>query len=470
MILNFLSVWRTAVFWAILCLAGVIVYANTFHAPFVYDDINYITKNDPNVHMTELSWEELQTAALDGKPRNRPLANVSFALNYYFGKENPFGYHVVNLIVHLATGLLLFFLIRMTLSLTASLKPGEKVKPLTQDIKADWMAFLAVLIWLVHPVQTNAVTYMVQRMTSLAAFFYILSMVLYIKGRLAIQKNRGIKGAGYLCACVLTGVCAVFTKQNAGMLPVFILLYEWFFFQDLRPVRSKRLLFGGILVVFVFGVIGYIYLGGQPFDRILSAYERRDFTLAQRVLTEWRVIAYYAGLIVFPQAGRLLLDHSYPLSDALVAPLTTLTSAGMILVILVLALYSAKKHRLISFCLLWFLGNLVIESSIIGIELIYEHRLYLPSMMLCLMAVWLLSRLVQKKWLFVSIVVAVALVFSFWTCQRNQIWASDVTFWKDVAQKSPQKARPLQNLAYSLQQKGRHAEAITHYQVPWILK
>ncbi|MBS3759538.1 MAG: hypothetical protein KGY61_12850, partial [Desulfobacterales bacterium] len=83
MILNFLSVWRTAVFWAILCLAGVIVYANTFHAPFVYDDINYITKNDPNVHMTELSWEELQTAALDGKPRNRPLANVSFALNYY---------------------------------------------------------------------------------------------------------------------------------------------------------------------------------------------------------------------------------------------------------------------------------------------------------------------------------------------------------------------------------------------------
>lgn len=455
------SKWRTLIFLAVFCTAAAILYTATFHAPFVYDDINYITKNDPNVHMTEFSWNALKTAALDGKPRNRPVANISFALNYYFGKEDPFGYHLVNLIIHLLTGMFLFFLFRMTISLADSLKPPVKA---LADMPADWIAFLAVLIWLVHPVQTNAVTYMVQRMTSLAALFYILSLLLYVKGRLAMQQNRWRRPAGYLAGCVLAGLCAVFTKQNAGMLPVFILLYEWFFFQDLRPVRSKRLLFGGILVVFVFGVIGYIYLGSQPFDRILSAYERRDFTLAQRVLTEWRVIAYYAGLIVFPQAGRLLLDHSYPLSDALIAPLTTLTSAGMILAILALALYSAKRYRLISFCLIWFLGNLVIESSIIGIEIIYEHRLYLPSMMLCLMAVWLLSRLVQKKWLFVSIVVAVALVFSFWTCQRNQIWASDVTFWKDVAQKSPQKARPLQNLAYSLQQKGRHAEAITHYQ------
>jgi len=464
MILNFLSVWRTAVFWAILCLAGVIVYANTFHAPFVYDDINYITKNDPNVHMTELSWEELQTAALDGKPRNRPLANVSFALNYYFGKENPFGYHVVNLIVHLATGLLLFFLIRMTLSLTASLKPGEKEKPLTQDIEADWMAFLAVLIWLVHPVQTNAVTYMVQRMTSLAAFFYILSMVLYIKGRLAIQKNRGIKGAGYLCACVLTGVCAVFTKQNAGMLPVFILLYEWFFFQDLRPFRSRRWIFAMLAAILVFCVIGYVYLGGHPLDRILSAYQRREFTMGQRVLTELRVIAYYAGLMVFPQPNRLLLDHDYPLSDSLAAPFTTALSAGMIVGILAAVIFLSRRYRLVAFCLIWFLGNLLIESSIIGIEIIYEHRLYLPSMMICLMAVFLLSRWLKWKRRVIPIVVSVALVFGFWTYKRNHIWHTDVWVWRDVAKKSPQKARPLQNQAYSIQQDGCHQKAIKYYQ------
>jgi len=459
------SNWRTLLFLTVFCIAAATLYAAAFHAPFVYDDINYITKNDPNVHMTEFSWAALKTAALDGKPRNRPVANISFALNYYFGKEDPFGYHLVNLMIHLLTGVCLFFLIRLTITLADSLKhPAKAPAKASTEMPADWLAFLAVLIWLIHPVQTNAVTYTVQRMTSLAALFYILSLLFYVKGRLAMQQNRWRRTAGYLAGCVFAGLCAVFTKQNAGMLPVFILLYEWFFFQDLRPVRSKRLIFGGIAVIFVFCVIGYIYLGAHPFDRILSAYERRDFTLPQRVLTEWRVIAYYAGLIVFPQAGRLLLDHSYPLSDVLTTPLTTLASAGMILAILALGLYSARRYRLMSFCLIWFLGNLVIESSIIGIEIIYEHRLYLPSMMLSLMAVWLVSRWMQKKWRVLPIVVAVALVFSFWTYERNQIWASDVTFWKDVAKKSPQKARPLQNLAYSLQQKGRHAEAITRYQ------
>ncbi|MDZ7833251.1 MAG: tetratricopeptide repeat protein [Desulfobacterales bacterium] len=454
--------WRTLIFFAVFCIAAAILYSAAFRAPFVYDDINYITKNDPNVHMTEFSWEALKTAALEGKPKNRPLANLSFALNYYFGKENPFGYHLVNLIIHLLTAGLLFFLIRLTFGIINAKASPENV---TTEAAANWMAFLAVLIWLVHPVQTNAVTYMVQRMTSMAALFYILSLLLYIKGRLAIQKTRRIRAAGFMAGCILSGLCAVFTKQNAGMLPVFILLYEWFFFQDLRPVRSKRLMFGAIAAILVFCVIGYIYLGGHPLERILSAYERRDFTLFQRVLTEWRVIAYYAGLIVFPRAGRLLLDHSYPLSDALVAPLTTLTSAGMILSVLALALYSVRKQRLVAFCLIWFVGNLVIESSVIGIEIIYEHRLYLPSMMLCLMAVWLLSRRLKQNWrVIIPIGVAVALVFSFWTYERNQIWASDVTFWKDVAKKSPQKARPLQNLAYSLQQNGRHAEAITHYQ------
>lgn len=453
--------WRTLLFAAVFCLAVVIVYTNTFHAPFVYDDINYITKNDPNVHMTEFSWDQLKTAALKGKPKNRPLANISFALNYYFGEENPFGYHVLNLIIHLATGILLFFLIRTTILLAASLKPQEA--GLT-SVAAGWMAFLAVLIWLVHPVQTNAVTYIVQRMTSLAALFYILSLVLYIRGRLAIRNRGRIKASLYFGGCAVAAVCAVFTKQNAGMLPVFILVYEWFFFQDLRPIRSKRLIFAGLAAILVFCVIGYIYLGGDPLERILSAYQRREFTLPQRVLTELRVVAYYAGLMIFPQSNRLLLDHDYPLSDSLTAPLTTALCAIMILGILLAALYSARRHRFAAFCLIWFLGNLVIESSVIGIEIIYEHRLYLPSMMICGMAVYLLSHRLKRQHLVLPVVVAIALVFAFWTYQRNQIWASDVTFWQDVVKKAPKKARPLQNLAYSLQQNGRYAAAITYYQ------
>jgi tetratricopeptide (TPR) repeat protein len=118
---------------------------------------------------------------------------------------------------------------------------------------------------------------------------------------------------------------------------------------------------------------------------------------------------------------------------------------------------------LLAFCLLWFLGNLVIESSVIGIEIIYEHRLYLPSMMIFLLLTYAGYKTIPFKWARGAVVVAVLLTLSFWTYQRNQVWRSDVGFWKDCARKSPNDARPLQNIAYSLQQKDLHEEAVAYY-------
>jgi hypothetical protein len=456
----------------ILILSTLLAYANTFESPFVFDDFNVIVKNNPHLHMKELSVDAFKTLITKAEGRKRPLSIITLALNYYYGGKNTFGYHVVNITIHILTGIFLFFLF-ITIQRQA-LKADEKVLPENPLPLPEFMpagiAFLAALIWLLHPLQTNAVTYIVQRMTSLSAMFSILSMLLYIKGRIFMRAGRSGLAACLLVGCFLTGVDALLSKENGAMLPVCILLYEWYFFQNLRPIPPKHLLAGGLLVAVVMDVAAYFFLGNHPMDRILTGYDQWNFTLPQRVLTEYRVIAFYFSLMAFPHPSRLMVDYDYPISHSFIDPPTTLISAWLVLMLVVVAFYSAKKHRLFSFCLLWFLINLVIESSIIGIEIIYEHRLYLPSMMIFFFSVYVSCHHIRRKWAAASGILVIALVLGTWTYQRNQVWASDIKFWKDCAQKSPNDARPIQNLAYAFEQKGLHAQAVRYYRQSLVLE
>lgn len=455
----------------VLIISTLLAYANTFESPFVFDDFNVIVKNNPHLHIKELSVDAFKTLITKADGRKRPLSIITLALNYYYGGKNTFGYHVVNIKIHILTGIFLFFLLitiqRQAMKADEKALP-EKPLPLSEFMPAG-IAFLAALIWLLHPLQTNAVTYIVQRMTSLSAMFSILSLLLYIKGRIFMRAGRSGLAACLLAGCFLTGVGALLSKENGAMLPVCILLYEWYFFQNLRPIPPKHLLAGGLLVAVVMGVATYFFLGSSPLDRILAGYDQWNFTLPQRVLTEYRVIAFYFSLMAFPHPSRLMVDYDYPISQSFIDPPTTLISACLVLMLVIVAVYSAKKHRLFSFCLLWFLINLVIESSIIGIEIIYEHRLYLPSMMIFFISVYLACHHIRRKWAAAAGILVVALVLGTWTYQRNQVWASDIKFWQDCAHKSPKDARPIQNLAYALAQKGRHEQAVRYYRQSLIL-
>ncbi len=461
----------TGGFILLLMITGIWIYSNTFQSSFVFDDINFITKNDPNVHMTEFSWAALKKAAFEGKPRHRYLPNISFAVNYFFGGEKPFGYHLVNLGIHLFTGIFLFFLFNATLRLCLR-EDGVCLSEnrLLASISPETLSFFAVLVWLVHPVQTNAVTYICQRMAGMVAMFYILSLLCYVKGRINFRKAKTKTAVVFFIGCIVSGCCAVASKENAGPLPVFILFYEWFFFQDLKTFRSYRTLFWIVIGGAVFTAVVIHFMGVDPLQRILNSYTRRDFTLPQRVMTEFRVVIYYLSLLFYPQPSRLILDHDYPLSDAFLDPFSTLTCCVLIVIIFGLAVYLAKKDRLISFALFWFLGNLVIESSVIGIEIIYEHRMYLPAMFLYLMLTIMLFRMIKIKWAATGILILLVMILSVWAHQRNQIWESDVTFWTDSVKKSPQKARPYQNLAYSLQIRGKFEDALVYYRKSLAIK
>ncbi|MHC4460106.1 MAG: DUF6056 family protein [Planctomycetota bacterium] len=437
----------------VLVSLGFLIYSNTLKSPFILDDQPNIQDNH-HVRLTELALKDIIAAGFKSPNPNRPIANISFALNYYFHQDSLIGYHCTNIIIHILTGILLYFFVKNTLA-TPSLRSRYE--------RYGWVPVFAALLWLVHPLQTQSVTYIVQRMTSLVSMFYILSFLLYVKGRLTGREHK--KSWPWFAGCIIAGILALGCKETAATLPVFILLYECYFFQDLNIPRLKRYLPYVIGVFIIFGLLGLWFLGSSPLEKILSGYNHRDFTLTERLLTQPRAVIYYISLLAYPHPGRLNLDYDFAISHSFIAPPTTLLCVGAVIGLIGLAFYVAKRERLLSFCILWFFGNLAIESSVFALELVFEHRLYLPSMLVCLAIVALAWRCIKQNWVRVVVLCVVIVLCCGWTYERNSVWKDPLTFWKDCVSKSPEKPRPHTHLGNALREQGKDDEAVSHYRL-----
>jgi len=482
-IISFLTTESLLLF--LLAIFVLIIYSSSINGPFIFDD-TFNIRDNPKIRLTELTLDGIVRAGFESPCTRRPVANISFALNYYFDGYEVVGYHLVNILMHITTGIFLFYFIKITLELLSAYKlkslfenntlPGKQnysihnstklnlltsphsISPTSNEIQ--FIPFFTAFIWLVHPVQTQTVSYIVQRMNCMAAMFYILSLLLYVKARLANTKSK--KQALYL-GCILSGILSLGSKEIAATLPFFIFLYEWYFFQELSLKWLKRNSIYILCLLFSIIFIALFFLDGHPIKSILSAYSHRDFTLWQRVLTEFRVIIYYISLIIFPHPMRLNLLHDFPISHSFIEPTTTLFSLIAILGLIVTAIWLAKKERLLSFSMLWFLGNLIIESTVIGAEIIFEHRAYLPSMFFILIFVSLVYRFADSKRITGILLCAVAITFSVWTYQRNIVWSDDIILWEDCVKKSPFKSRQHYSLGVILARNGNLDDAIKHY-------
>jgi tetratricopeptide (TPR) repeat protein len=439
----------------VFSVTGFLLYSNTFNSPFVFDDIAKIKEN-PDIRLTHINLKKIFDAGFGkSSPQSRPLGNLTFALNYFFHQYNVTGYHVVNVSIHILSAFFLYLFLKTTLKLSTVQ---------TRYKQPHIIAFFAALIWLVHPVATQSVTYIVQRLNSLAALFFVLAFYLYLKGRLA---DQSAKKWSWIGAAALSWVLALGCKQNAATLPFFIFVYEWYFFQDLSKEwltrRLKYLL--GITAFFI--LLFLIYTGFNPWEKIQSFHDYGlfEFTIGERILTQFRVVVYYLSLIFFPHSARLNLDYDFPLSYSLINPPTTLLALVVILGLVGIAFYLSKKHRLISFCIIWFFGNLVIESSILPLAIIFEHRIYLPSMLVILLVVMLAFDYIKPRWLTIAMLCIAITICSYWTYERNKIWQSKLTIWGDSVQKSPNKARPHINMGKSLSDLERTDEAIKHFNI-----
>jgi len=435
-------------------------YANTFTSPFIFDDIINILEN-PHIRLKHLSPDSLKDAAFKSPSTRRPVANLSFAFNHYIDGYNVAGYHLFNLILHIATGILLYYTLKKGLSFSLNKSAPEEIGLTlwSHGLKPGEVAVLpyaTACLWLVHPLQTQSVTYLVQRMNVLAALFFMLAVLLF----LTAQTSSGTKKrVGFYLGCAVCGLLAVASKENAATLPLFLLLYRWFFLLDLKWQNIRK----EILVVFLAAAVllglVFLFMGPHPLERIQAGYSGRPFTMDQRVLTEFRVVVFYVSLFFFPHPGRLNLDHHFPVSVTMIDPLTTLFSIAAIGGALVAAIVWAKRYRVVSFCILWYLGNLVIESSVISLEIIFEHRNYLPSMGLVLLVAWLLYRKIKSGRALAVLFGCIVVILSFWTYQRNKVWQDDLSLWQDCAHKSPVKSRPVNQYGVALEKRGRLEEA-----------
>jgi tetratricopeptide (TPR) repeat protein len=433
----------------IFFLLGSWAYSNTLQAPFYFDDIQNIVDRSA-IRLESLSLKNLIKAGQEGTVVSRPLANISFALNYYFHQFDVRGYHVVNIAIHILTSIFLFYLFFVLLSTSA----------INRDIPhKKLIAFFAALLWLVHPIQTQSVTYIVQRMNSMAAMFYIIAIICYASARLAAGKRSSILWFG---GCFFAGLMAIASKEIAATLPFFLLLYEWYFLQDMSLVWLKRQKFYFAAIVLFLLFLTFFFLGQNPIENVLAGYKYKDYTLLQRLLTEPRVIFFYLGLFLLPLPSRFSLEHDILFSESLFSPPATLVSLIAIAGLLAASIILARKHRVLSFTLLWFWGNLIIESSFIPLELVFEHRMYLPSMFLCLLIALYCFRYL-KTWMAVAVMVSLVLVGSGWTHARNAMWREPLLFHKSNVANAPNSYRAHYNYGLELYKEAQYGAAVQHF-------
>ncbi|MFH2045368.1 MAG: tetratricopeptide repeat protein, partial [Pseudomonadota bacterium] len=448
----------------------ILSYSNTFNSSWHLDDYNNIV-NNRIIRINDLSTDSaVGVLATKGDGlRFRPVSMFSFAINWYFGKDNVFGYHIVNTCIHILTSFFLFLTI-FSLFNTPNLK-----SKLSEEDKY-FISLLSAILWAINPIQIQAVTYIVQRMTSMAALFYIIGLFLYIKARLFSSLYK----KATLFICILPAfIFAIYSKENTITLPLALILIEILFFQDLaKPEKRKKLLIASGIATIIIIFLGIFLFLGKDLLNILRSYENRYFTPYERLLTEARILVYYISLIFYPAPTRLSIEHDIDISTSIFHPWTTMPSIIFIIILIGIGIWQARKRPFLSFAILFFFLNHIIESTIIGLELIFEHRNYLPSFFIfipvCLGLKKLIDNYQTNKFMRFIICLFIACLitgFGISTYVGNIKWTSEVTLLTDAMNKAPQSARAATNFSKAYYESTeQYSEAIELYHKALYLK
>jgi len=441
-----------------------IIYSNSFFGEWHFDDYHNIVDNR-NVHLQTLSWDDIRQTFYGTavEPRGwhltRPLSYLTFGLNYFFGGTAVTGYHVVNFLIHALTAFFLFLLVRLTLTLPPM---REKYGAVAYPV-----ALLSSFLWATSPLHVHAVSIIVQRMASMAGLFYVASLYFYARGRRA-EAGR-LRIAWYFFGG-LAALAAFATKENTAVLPITILLYDLFFIQGISAGSVRRTMRWAVLPLAVAIGLGLLY---TDFTMERAVYESgvRPFSPLERLLTQGRVLFFYVSLLLYPIPSRLTLLHDIDISRSLIDPWTTLAAIAGIILSLSLAILKARQYPLISFAVLFFFLNHLIEGTIIPLELIYEHRNYIPSMFFFVpIATGMVNVLhyfsySRKFQIFMAGGFALLLAFQgHTTFERNEVVSSDLHLWLDNVQKSPNISRPRINLAKHYYEAGMYEQAVREFE------
>lgn len=380
---------------------------------FIFDDFPNLI-NNAGLRSFDGSLATLIEAATSGNSSQlgRPLSLATFAINFYAFGDSPFSFKLTNLAIHIANSILIF-------ALTWQL--SHRMVGNTGAVRSLLPVLWIATVWAIHPINLTPVLFIVQRMTSLSALFMLMALTLYLYARSTSGARRIIAIAVSLLLC---WPAAVLSKETGLALPVYIFLIEWLLFATFRSLPKKLKWLSVLAAICV--VIGVCW---AQWGFITAGYSARSFDLTERLLTETRVLWFYVQQVFLPTPEIFGLFHDdIAISRGLLTPSTTLLAIIGWFVLVGLALQQRARRPLFTFGVLWFLVSHAMESSILPLEIAYEHRNYLAFFGIY---VWLASLLFSDsnsaKWQVPRLFLAASFVLfcGLLTSLRSLQWADE---------------------------------------------
>lgn len=419
-------------------------YHDTLDHSFHFDDTHAIVNNEGITHFDTFHdlpyWLNLN---------NRPLSYYTFALNYGQGELDPTPYHITNILIHILSSLLLFFVV-LKLFQTARMQKSR----ISQY--ALLTALFTALIFSLHPVQTQSVTYIVQRMTAMSGMFSLAALLFYLTGRIAhLHQKKRVRFLTWYFLSFLAWIGGLLCKQEAAALPLILLAVEYIFITRKNGKPYTTYLLSALVLVAAVAVTAILTGMVTP--------EKGSAPVSLYLATQMEVILKYIQLAILPL--DLTLDYAFPLAHSAYDPLV-LVSAAIHLLIIVMAFLLRKRSPLVSFGIFLFYLALAVTSSVLPIrDVIFEHRLYLSMGGFALILSSLFFSVYAarpRKWLLAIPVLYLVLMGSA-AFNRNKDWQDTCTLWEDALQKSPANTRAWLAVGDCLKQRGDLANALDHY-------
>ena len=437
---------NTLVAAAVLGLAGLAVYANSLDVPFFFDDITAIVENPTIRHVGALGDVLLPPAGGSGVS-GRPLINLSFALNYAIGGTAVRGYHVANLLIHVLAGLTLFGLVRRVLT---GWEPAGR-EPMPAAPATGWALAVATL-WLVHPLQTESVTSVMQRTESLFSLFYLLCLYAAVRGMASPRPGR------WYAVAVGAALAGMATKEAMVTAPVLVFLLDRTFIAGswAEAWRRRKSLYAGLAATWV--LLGFLVLGSGG-TRGTAAGFGLGVTPWSYALTQCEAITTYLWLAVWPQ--NLVVDYG---TDIIEHATQVIPQGLAVLALVGGTAWALGRRPVIGFLGAWFLIILAPSSSVVPLvsQPIAEHRMYLPLAAIMVAVVATLHAWLGRRALFVCL--ALALGLGVRSVVRNGDYRSEVSIHSATVARRPANVRALNNLGNALARAGRPAEGLAALQ------
>ena len=441
---------------AVLALLAGLVYANALSNQFVFDDYDLVV-DEPQIRSLTKIPEILGLG--DERRRYRPVRFVSYSFDYFFFELDPRGYHLFNLLYHVLNAFLVYLIVRRL-------------------VKNPRVSLLAAVLFVVHPIQTDAVTYISGRRDVLSTLFYLAGFYAFLRYRAG---TRATVRAAYLALVFIALVLGLFTKEMVVTLPIMMLAHDWYrllpssharidlsFLRSMAAtlvsvIRTYARLYVPILTVAGLFVIEKLLINNP--SRMEGLY---GTTYVLHFLTMCRVFTTYVGLLCFPVTMNA--DYSYnafPVTTSLFDPV----ALGALLLMALLALGWLKmlqRHKDAAFGGLWFFVTLLPVSQIAPHhELMAEHYLYLPSVGFCLLAALGFEKLLaseRTRSVATAVLGILVLALSVRTVMRNRDWRDNVTLWEKTVLTAPNSSRAHDNLGTAYARQGQFRKAIVHFE------